>query len=87
MYKRQKFTFDKARGITSFKVYNRESGNGRMTSIKAVAHTEAGQKVDLGTISEAKNIYEFNIPKDAGKITSITITPLTKMCIRDSFYR
>ena len=72
-----KFTFDKARGITSFKVYNRESGNGRMTSIKAVAHTEAGQKVDLGTISEAKNIYEFNIPKDAGKITSITITPLT----------
>ena len=48
-----KFTFDKARGITSFKVYNRESGNGRMTSIKAVAHT---------AVSYTHLLFQFSNP-------------------------
>ncbi|MBS6116160.1 discoidin domain-containing protein [Thomasclavelia spiroformis] len=70
------FTFNEAEPLKTIKVYNRESSNGRVTSIKATAY--AGDTAyDLGTISEARDVFEFNVPEEATSIDHVVITPLT----------
>lgn len=71
-----KFVLNDFEALKTIKVYNRTSSNGRVTSIKAVAY-DGQTKYDLGTINEAKDVFEFNIPAEATKINSIVITPLT----------
>lgn len=69
-------TLDSSRPVKSVKIYNRTGGNGTVTSIKAKAF--AGTKeINLGTINEAKDEFEFKLPADSGSIDKIVVTPLT----------
>lgn len=70
------FVFNDSEALKTIKVYNRTSSNGRVTSIKAVGY-DGGIEYDLGTINEAKDVFEFNVPAEASKINRVVITPLT----------
>jgi len=71
-----KFTFTKKQPLSKIKVYNRDGSNGRVTSIKAVAYS-GETEIALGTIKEAKDIFEFDVPKGSGVIDRVVITPMT----------
>ena len=70
------FTFNKAEPLKTIKVYNRESSNGRVTSIKATAYS-GDTAYDLGQIDSAQDVFEFTVPEEAASIDRVVITPLT----------
>ena len=70
------FDFTSEEPLSKVKVYNRTSGNGRVTSIKATAYS-GETAYDLGTINEARDVFEFNVPAEATNIDRVVITPLT----------
>ena len=69
------FEFKELQGLKTIKVYNRESSNGRITSIKAAGY-HGNNVVDLGTINIVQNVYTFNVPNDV-KLDKVVLTPLT----------
>lgn len=73
------FEFGKVQPLTTVKVHNRTSSNGRVTSIKAVAY-KGDTAYDLGTFSTAQDVYEFSVPADATEgIDRVVITPLSSV--------
>ena len=70
------FEFNKAEPLKTVTVYNRTGGNGRVTSIKAVAYS-GDTEYDLGTYDSAQNEFVFTVPAEATNIDRVVITPMT----------
>ena len=70
------FEFNNAEPLKTVKVYNRTSGNGCVTSIKAVGYN-GETEYDLGTFSSAQDVFEFTVPAEAASIDRVVITPMT----------
>lgn len=69
------FTFTKAEALTTVKVYNRSSGNGTVTKIKAVGYN-GETTYDLGSFDAKQDVFEFKVPKEAKDgIDRVVITP------------
>ncbi|WP_161635121.1 discoidin domain-containing protein [Thomasclavelia saccharogumia] len=70
------FEFNKAEPLKTVTVYNRTGGNGRVTSIKAVAYS-GDTEYDLGTYDSAQDEFVFTVPAEATNIDRVVITPMT----------
>lgn len=70
------FEFNNAEPLSIVKVYNRDGGNGTVTSIKAVGY-DGDTEYDLGTFDAKADVFEFNVPKEASQIDRVVITPMT----------
>ncbi len=75
------FDFKEAKDLTRFDVYNRESGNGSINSIKAVVRFKDGTTEEFkgGDYDKKQAKYSFVInPQNANKkVAGVDITPLT----------